>query len=415
MFHLQERLYKDSRANGSGNKDEPHAGKGSFVENASLASIIAPVSEGDFRATYWEKEPLLIQRCDQDFYGDLFTVEDFDRAVSNAPTYVKTAEAKSNKNTRNQGNTTSGLESALGEMRQGATLVLDSLHEREPKLALLCRLLQQQLGHYFQTNIYLTPPNGQGFRPHYDSHDVFVLQVMGSKHWKLENTRRKFPPKNEDMGEEGRFMGEDHRSFVLNQGDMLYIPRGYVHAAECGPEPSMHITLGLIPFTWGELLYAAVKATIQADQRLLEALPLGFMTADGDKLVRGAAAALHKASEEGFLRATVEQYRDELVPKFPLDVSGQISAFFRASELNNEDMVGPRAGIVYRVHQAEHSVRLNFGGRNITFPGFFSEALQFALNNQSYAIRQIAGADLHDDEKLAFVDRLMQEGLLVRK
>jgi ribosomal protein L16 Arg81 hydroxylase len=32
-----------------------------------------------------------------------------------------------------------------------------------------------------QTNIYLSPPNAQGFGTHFDSHDVFVLQVAGSK------------------------------------------------------------------------------------------------------------------------------------------------------------------------------------------------------------------------------------------
>jgi hypothetical protein len=300
-------------------------------------------------------------------------------------------------------------------MRQGATLVLDSLHQREPKLAFLCRRLQQELGHYFQTNIYLTPPNGQGFGPHYDSHDVFVLQVMGSKHWKLENTRRKFPPKNEDMGEEGRFMGEDHRSFTLARGDILYIPRGFIHAAECGAEPSMHITLGLIPYTWDELLQAVVKAIIQSEPLLLEALPLGFMSAEREELVRIVRAALRKAADENFLNAVVEQYKDELVAKFPLDVSGQISEFFQPAELKGEDVVGPRAGMAYRVHPSEDSVRLNFGGRSITFPGFFREGLEFALNNQRYAIRDIAGGDLQDEEKIVFVERLIQEGLIVRK
>ena len=34
-----------------------------------------------------------------------------------------------------------------------------------------------------QINAYITPPENQGFAAHYDTHDVFVLQVSGSKRW----------------------------------------------------------------------------------------------------------------------------------------------------------------------------------------------------------------------------------------
>ena len=36
-----------------------------------------------------------------------------------------------------------------------------------------------------QINAYITPPENQGFAAHYDTHDVFVLQVAGSKRWTI--------------------------------------------------------------------------------------------------------------------------------------------------------------------------------------------------------------------------------------
>lgn len=36
---------------------------------------------------------------------------------------------------------------------------------------------------------YLTPPGTQGFAPHYDDIEAFVLQLEGKKHWKLYNQR----------------------------------------------------------------------------------------------------------------------------------------------------------------------------------------------------------------------------------
>jgi hypothetical protein len=110
----------------------------------------------------------------------------------------------------------------------------------------------------------------------------------------------------------------------------------------------------------------------------------------------------------------VDQYRDELVGKFPLDVSGQIERFFQPVLLSIGDIVGPRQGTIYRIHVADDSVRVVFGGRTIAFLGIFREALEFALKNQAYAIGDLPG-ELEDQERIVFVERLMQEGLVVHK
>jgi ribosomal protein L16 Arg81 hydroxylase len=139
-------------------------------------------------------------------------------AIATATSYVKTAEAKSKKNARH-GSENSERERLLADMRGGSTLVLDQLQQREPKLGLLCRLLEQELGHRFQTNCYLTPPQGAGFTPHWDNHDVFVLQAYGFKHWKVEKQRRRLPGRSEYMvEEEGRdIRQEDAFSFTLTR------------------------------------------------------------------------------------------------------------------------------------------------------------------------------------------------------
>ena len=83
---------------------------------------------------------------------------------------------------------------------------------------------------------------------------------MGSKHWKVEKDRRTLPEKEASTPDgEREFRGEVY-NFTLQQGDMVYIPRGFIHAAECGSENSMHITLGVYSATWDELLIAAIRA-----------------------------------------------------------------------------------------------------------------------------------------------------------
>jgi ribosomal protein L16 Arg81 hydroxylase len=394
-----------------------------FIENLSLAALVAPVSEGEFRENYWGQKPLIVHRKNPNYYGDLFTLADFDEALAHHSNRVATYNAGGQKqkkhgrysSTTYETTTVNGLESILASMRAGDTLMLDRLDERNAKLDLLCRMVGPELGTPVHTNLYLTPPDGQGTYPHWDNHDVFILQVVGSKHWKIEKARRCEPDRFEKMEKDDRELKGELYHFTLERGDLVYIPRGYVHAAECGAEPSLHITFAVYPiFFLEEVLSAAIKAASRRDSGLRAGLPPGLMRGGPEPVVRRAMAALREICDETFLRAVVDQYLDELVSRFPLDVSCQVLDFFSPIPLAVEDVVGPRRGTVYRMHAGDNTVRLNVGARSIVFPAFFCEALNFALNTPAYAIREVAG-DLQDEERIAFIERLIQEGLVVRK
>ena len=385
-----------------------------FLEHLSLGSLIAPFPEQDFRTNYWEQQPLIVLRHDRDFYGDLLTLEDFDAAIARAPDHVNTANAGANrKATTYRGTTARGIQSVLGDMRNGHTLMLDRMNEHEPKLGLFCRLLGPELGRSFQTNVYLTPPHGQGYRPHWDNHEVFILQAMGSKRWKIEKTRRAVPGLGDRMGEDGRELQGEIHSFTLKQGDLIYIPRGFVHAAECGEDLSLHITFGIRPFFLEELLAAAIKSAVQRDERWRAGLPLGFMSGPRERVVQRAVAALREIGDEAFLSTVVDRFREELVETFPLDVSGQVVDFFQPAPIELDDTVGPRQGIVYQLHVDSDSVRLTYGARTILFRNFFQEALIFCLKTRCFVVREVPG-ELREEERVALIERLMQEGLVVR-
>lgn len=384
-----------------------------FLENLTLASLVAPMTEQEFQTQYWEQKPLVVHRNDPDYYGDLFTVDDFDEAITSSPEYIKMNDA-TKAGTSIKYSSVQGLEAVLAGMRDGGTLILEQLQRHEPKLGLLCRLLGQELGHSFETNLYLTPPRGKSSVPHWDNVDVFTLQVWGSKRWKIENERRIFPVRPDKMGDRGHAFGGETTSFTVNQGDLIYIPRGFMHVAECGPEASLHISLGMVPVVLEEFLHAIIKAAVRADENLRVALPLGFTHRGGDRIVTRAIAALRHAAAKTFVGAVLDQFLDELVQTAPIDISGQVAGFFQPTPLTLEDVVGPRPGIVCRMHVDGDPVRLNAGTRSILFPGLFREALDFALNTPSFAIRDISG-ELEDEEKIVFTERLIQEGILVRK
>ena len=127
----------------------------------------------------------------------------------------------------------------------GATIVLQALHHNWLPLARFCRALEAELGHPVQANSYYTPRRSQGFAVHHDTHDVFVLQVAGEKHWRVYDPLLELPLKHQrcssSLGEPGRPVLE----LTLRAGDTLYLPRGWLHDALTSDTDSLHITVGV--------------------------------------------------------------------------------------------------------------------------------------------------------------------------
>lgn len=166
------------------------------------------------------------------------------------------------------------LPALLMRFDAGASLVLSQFHETHPPLADFCRGLERLFLHGVQANIYLTPPAAQGFRTHFDTHDVFVLQIEGRKRWRvwdgerIERPTRRTPwPGN--MAPEG----EPHE-FILSPGDVLYIPRGVMHDAATLPgERSLHVTLGLLEASWAQAMRMLLDELELNDPKLRESVP----------------------------------------------------------------------------------------------------------------------------------------------
>jgi ribosomal protein L16 Arg81 hydroxylase len=121
----------------------------------------------------------------------------------------------------------------------GATLVLYYTEQWDGALARFCAELAAPLAATVRTFGYLTAPGQDGSVPHRDNPDVFVVQVAGSKHWRLydlpEGARWKQGPIDGPA--------TPTRELLLTAGDVLYIPRGMGHDASAGPDGSLHLSV----------------------------------------------------------------------------------------------------------------------------------------------------------------------------
>ncbi|MGW4628274.1 cupin domain-containing protein [Streptomyces rubiginosohelvolus] len=165
----------------------------------------------------------------------------------------------------------------------GATLVLQALHRTWEPVADLVSGLSTELGHPVQANAYVTPPQNRGFDAHYDVHDVFVLQIEGAKRWVIHEPVLPDPLRDQPWTDHRAAVadraahGTPHLDTMLRPGDVLYLPRGWLHSAQAQGEVSIHLTLGVHAWTryaLAEHLTRAALAALGDDPSMRRSLPL---------------------------------------------------------------------------------------------------------------------------------------------
>ena len=204
-------------------------------------------------------------------------------------------------------------------LREGATLILDAVNEFGGPLQDLCVGLANEFSAASQANLYACWGSSQGFDVHWDDHDVFVIQLDGAKRWMLYGSTRPAPLRR-DLGEDHPKPAEPLEEIVLEAGDMLYMPRGYWHAAVGIGRPSLHLTVGLTRKTGHDLLGWLADQALAADVVRAD-LPL---EADDEALglhvakVLAAAIADADPAEVGRrFRRHAEARRHRPEPSFP--------------------------------------------------------------------------------------------------
>lgn len=108
-------------------------------------------------------------------------------------------------------------------------------------------LLECCWGSVVGCNAYLTPSKSQGFAPHFDDIDAFILQVSGRKRWKLHKSvsDSSVLPRYSSRDFFKEELSDPIFDQVLKPGDLLYLPRGVIHEAKSLDQDSLHVTISV--------------------------------------------------------------------------------------------------------------------------------------------------------------------------
>ena len=400
------------------------------LSRSALARCIAiPVQR--FAAEYWSKQPLLTPATESGAdYTDLLDSAAIDELLSRRglrTPFIRMAKQgkviAAREFTRPGGLGASVADQVaddkvLGLVADGATLVLQGLHRNWPPLVLFGSRLSAELGHPVQINCYLTPPQNQGFAPHYDTHDVFVLQVAGRKRWLVHRPVLTDPLPGQDW--------EQHRAavtaraaepplldLVLEPGDALYLPRGFVHSAVAQGETSIHLTVGVHPVTRHALL-THLLAEAAGEPSLRASLPLGGDLANEAGLaeqLRETVQAFAAFADAGRLPQVAGRLADELAGSTrpePIEPMAQLAAL---SALTPTAGFRLRPGLRPRLERRPDAVLVKAIDTSISLPLSAEPALKLVLSGELVSAATLPGLDA--EAALSLVRRLLAAAVLV--
>ena len=390
------------------------------MKERTLEWLLAPLSLREFADELWERQPRVIAHGDRNYFRSLFSAADVDTVFEyNQPTPESFRVIMQGDGPPRNEYVQSDGRLDLDQLRKfyadGYTIVVNGLERFWGPVAELVQSLQSRLSYRVQANLYLTPRGYQGLRPHYDSHSVIVTQLDGVKTWRLYEETVRLPL--DEMKLPSAFERDslpEPRVFDLAPGDVIYIPRGWVHEAETAKESSLHLTLGIHPPVWRDLMAKALEALTLKNENLRRSLPIGYLNdaravpdfrREFEELTdlmahECSAAEAVGMLQDDFLRLT----RSPPDGKF-------VTSLDRLPSIDLQTRLVKRPRLHSRVVPVGDLVAIQFSRSLVQGPLKYREAMVFVVESRSpFPVSDVPG--LTDEEKVSFGQRLVRDGLL---
>lgn len=308
----------------------------------------------------------------------------------------------------------------LAQFTAGATIVLQGLHRLWPPLIDFVRQAVDELGHPVQANAYITPPANRGFDPHYDIHDVFVLQAAGQKRWIVHEPVQHHPLPSQPWTQHREAIAERVTDdpvidTVLCDGDALYLPRGWIHSAKAIETTSVHLTIGVSPLTGIDVARTVIDELARIDA-FRKSLPMGADPADRDEIIASVTKVMAEVVDalrdeasmlsDGAATKLVQRHADRTRP-----VAVRPLASLQAGENASAARVRWRHGLVATIEHPDGRVVLRLPDKVMTLPMSCAEAVTALRTGQVADAGTLPGLDHADATVL--IRRLLREAVLV--
>jgi ribosomal protein L16 Arg81 hydroxylase len=193
-------------------------------------------------------------------------------------------------------------------LRRGATVVMNRLEQSSLQARRLCQQVGRFAGHPTMSNGYLSFGGKGTFGKHWDTHDVFVIQLLGKKRWQVFKPTWPLPlshQKSEGIDQSAQStLGAPELDCELHPGDLLYLPRGWWHQAIPADEGSFHLSVGAYAPTAMEFVQWICHERLSHLPSARVGLTGGEQQMNADEIAQEIAKALRDPKElENFHRS----------------------------------------------------------------------------------------------------------------
>lgn len=272
-------------------------------------------------------------------------------------------------------------------LAQGASLILDDAQELAPRVRDLMGIFQDSLHTDAFANLYAGWHSQNAFNRHWDAQEAMVLQLAGRKRWRVWRPTRLHPLQN-DSEPPAPPTAAPAWEGVLNDGDVLYIPRGWWHDAFPLNEPSLHLTVSLTPPTALDYLgWVMSRLRDQADLRAsLPSSGHAWQSEMAARIFTLVAETLRAAPLTEFQRQWEANIRPNPYINLPAAPYEQLAPVAESSLV--------RLASLHRLSLAPLGDNFEFaaGGRLWTVPKALQPALAKLTNNRELRVAELAAA-----------------------
>ncbi|HEY8313070.1 MAG TPA: cupin domain-containing protein [Candidatus Baltobacteraceae bacterium] len=393
----------------------------------TAAWLLQPHSIDAFASAHYERAPLYIPRNDARYYSEYFDIDELQRVLYDGEVPAESIsvakegiaarpESYIRKSGRiNESKKVNRVEvidpdrvSAL--FAHGCSIVLDRVQTYSPGVNRLCRGLESFFRHRVSANLYLTPADSQGFAVHYDTHDTLLLQIEGSKHWRVYGSGFALPLDEDEQkfNKKKTAIGDVQFEVEIKAGDFLYLPRGTMHAGTANDGLSMHLTLGLYPVKWISVLSEALAAAGASELLLRSSIGTLEKPHYGS---RELAEMLERAFSDTALEAAARRIERKFVVGRHNDLDGQLQQLLLLPTLNDDSLLEIRGDMLSEVTEDEHGTALSFSGKVLKLP---RSAAAMIRELETVSSASLAALKKHDENAPRIVERLIKEGFLIQ-
>jgi 50S ribosomal protein L16 3-hydroxylase len=191
---------------------------------SDLHQMLGGLSPDTFLKKYWQKQPLLIRRAVPDVRPPVTRAELFELAGRDE------AESRVVARTGSKWSMERGpfsRRSLPATKKPGWTLLVQGVNQHSLEADALMRRFSFIPQMRLDDLMISWASDGGGVGPHFDSYDVFLLQVAGKRRWRISTQRDLTLTPGAPLKILKNFKASEE--YVLEPGDMLYLPPSVAH------------------------------------------------------------------------------------------------------------------------------------------------------------------------------------------